>query len=475
MAEFGGEENWGYGSSHYFAIEYSGGGRDQAKFFIKECHRRGLAVISDVVYNHVTPDGERAEWMYDTDDNERNAYYWYEGRASDYPAFDQAVQAAGHPDWVGQGGYSDNMSTGFAPRYYDEMVRKMIISSAVTLVEEFHIDGFRADQTTSIHSYNALHADGRPAPDANLFGAKMLREWSRTLLLINPQVMLTAEDHSGWDKVTQSPDVGGLGFHAAWFSEFYHHLIGDTDRGSDTAKLIKTAGFGGDGPLAMDYFAGVLASTNAHKVVYNESHDEAGNAHLTKRTIVVAANGASLVGDTRRFAEARCRFAFGCTVLSAGVPMFLFGEEVGFQNDFLYNHILSLREDFKGLRRTSGRLLFTFYSDLIRLRLDNPGLRSSAIDVLHVHDANRVLAWRRWGESDDFLVLASLNNHAYLNGYDVSNSRLADGDWKEVFNSDLTKYGGDNIGNFGATAIPSRGGVLHAVIPANGFVVLKRI
>jgi 1,4-alpha-glucan branching enzyme len=475
MAEFGGEENWGYGSSHYFAIEYSGGGRDQAKFFIKECHRRGIAVIADVVYNHFTPDGERAEWMYDTDDNERNVYYWYEGRASDYPGFDQAVRAAGHSDWVGQGGYSDNMSTGYAPRYYDEMVRKMIISSAVTLVAEFHIDGFRVDQTTSIHAYNGLHADGRPLADANLFGAKLLREWSRTLLLVDPQVMLTAEDHSGWDKVTQSPDVGGLGFHAAWFSDFYHHLIGDTDRGSDTAKLIKTAGFGGDGPLAMDYFAGVLASTIAHKVVYNESHDEAGNSQLTKRTIVVAANGAPLVGDTRKFAEARCRFAFGCTVLSAGVPMFLFGEEVGFQNDFLYNHILNLREDLKGLRNNSGRLLFAFYSDLIRLRLDNPGLRSSAIDVLHVHDANRVLAWRRWGESDDFLVLASLNNHGYPNGYVVSNSRLADGDWKQVFNSDSTKYGGDNIGSCVATAIPSRGGVLQAVIPANGFVVLKRI
>jgi 1,4-alpha-glucan branching enzyme len=366
------------------------------------------------------------------------------------------------------------MSTGFAPRYYDEIVRKMIIRSAVTLVEEFHIDGFRADQTTSIHSYNALHADGRPAPDANLFGAKMLREWSRTLLLINPHVMLTAEDHSGWDKVTQSPDVGGLGFHAAWFSEFYHHLIGDTDRGSDTAKLIKTAGFGGDGPLAMDYFAGVLASTNAHKVIYNESHDEAGNAHLTKRTIVVAANGAPLVGDTRRFAEARCRFAFGCTVLSAGVPMFLFGEEVGFQNDFLYNHILSLREDFEGLRRTCGRLLFTFYSDLIRLRLDNPGLRSSAIDVLHVHDANRVLAWRRWGEGEDYLVLASLNNHPFRDGYTIANPRLPDGRWREVFNSDSNRYGGDNVVNNGAV-IPASGGDLHAVIPANGVIVLKRV
>ena len=103
MAEFGGEENWGYGSSHYFAIEYSGGGRDQAKFFIKECHRRGLAVISDVVYNHFTPDGERAEWMYDTDDNERNAYYWYEGTLPTTPPSTRPCEPPVTPTGWGKG------------------------------------------------------------------------------------------------------------------------------------------------------------------------------------------------------------------------------------------------------------------------------------------------------------------------------------------------------------------------------------
>jgi 1,4-alpha-glucan branching enzyme len=86
-----------------------------------------------------------------------------------------------------------------------------------------------------------------------------------------------------------------------------------------------------------------------------------------------------------------------------------------------------------------------------------------------------VLAWRRWGHGDDFLVLASLNNRPFRDGYVVSNSRLADGDWKEVFNSDSSKYGGDNMGNFASDAIPSRGSALRAVIPANGFVVLKRV
>jgi len=55
----------------------------------------------------------------------------------------------------------------------------------------------------------------------------------------------------------------------------------------------------------------------------------------------------------------------------------------------------------------------------------------------------------------------------------VRNSRLADGDWKEVFNSDSAKYGGDNIGN--SSSIASCNGTLNAVIPANGFIVLKRV
>ncbi|MBV8557614.1 MAG: alpha amylase C-terminal domain-containing protein, partial [Planctomycetaceae bacterium] len=164
---------------------------------------------------------------------------------------------------------------------------------------------------------------------------------------------------------------------------------------------------------------------------------------------------------------------FGCTVLSAGVPMFLFGEEVGFKNDFLYNHILALREDFRTLRRITGQHLFTFYSDLIHLRRDNPGLRADGIDVLHVHDANRVLAWHRWGDGQDFLILSSLNNRAFHDGYVIASPRLPGGRWKEIFNSDAARYGGDDVGNYGAE-IPSQGGALNAVIPANGFIVLKR-
>ena len=471
MAEFGGGAGWGYATSHYFAIEYAGGGRDQYKWFIRECHRRGIAVIVDVVYNHYNHSADRAEWLYDSNDDTRNSYYWYEGHPGDYAQFAAAVPGAQR----GQGGYVDNMSTGWAPRYNEPMVRRMFLSSALTQATEFHIDGFRMDQTTSIHAYNVLHADGRPLEKVNQYGAKLLREITRALKAVKPRIMLSAEDHSNWEGVTQPPDEGGLGFDAAWFADFYHHLIGDTDKGDDYAKLLKNAGRGDDRPLAMDTFAGVLAATGGRKIVYNASHDEAGNGKFTQRTIRVAVNDAPLFGDTRRVAEARCRFAAGMAILSAGTPMFLFGEEVGAEKDFLYGKVLENREDLRGMRNTTGAKLFAFYSALIRFRLKHAAIRSRNIEVVYTHNQNRILAFRRWSDDGEFLILGSLNNHPFNNpSCMVHSGRIAPARWREVFNSDAEIFGGNNVGNAGGECI-CEAGRFSCALPSNGFVVFERM
>lgn len=468
LSEFRDKVNWGYETSHYHALEYSAGGRDQLKHFVRECHRNGIAVILDVVYNHYNPDGERAEWAYDSNAPERNIYYWYEGQSSDYA----------DPS----GGYLDNWSTGYAPRFHAEMVRKLFISSAAALVEEFHVDGFRVDQTTSMHLYNVLHADGRSIGDANRFGAKFLREWTRTIKLIQPNVMLIAEDHSDWDKVTESPDMGGLGFDATWYANFYHHLIGDTRSGIEYARLIPTAGTSTDEPLAMDRFAGALAWTGHKKVVYHESHDEAGNSYYeaggqriySRRTIVSAVNGAPLTDKTRHFAEARCRFAFGMTMLSAGTPMFLMGEEIGAQKPYRYQDFSDNKEDLLGESAMNGARLFKFYQDLIQFRHAHSALRSHNIDIVHVHNANRVIAFRRWDDNEELLIVASLNNHPYTHEYVIKNDRIGEHQWHEIFNSDAIVYGGSDIGNFGEITV-SMNGYIHLEIPANGFVIFQML
>lgn len=474
MAEFSGEASWGYGNSHHFAVECSAGGRDQFKHFVRACHRRGIAVIMDVVYNHYAPDNERAQWGYDSNRPEHNICYWYEGKPSDYPAYEDAARRDPGKNPPGHGGYLDNYSTGYAPRYYEEMVRKHFISSAASMIEDYHVDGFRVDLTNAIHALNVRHGDGRPAGAANTFGAKFLREWARTMKLVRPQTILIAEDHSDWDRVSAPPDDGGLGFESVWYVNFYHHLIGDTGRGSDFAKLLLVAGQGGNEPLAMDYFSGTLEWSRNAKVVYHESHDEAGNSAHSRRTIQTAVNGAPLVGDTRKYAEARCRFVAGMALLSPATPMFLMGESIGAQKDYTYNNFVNQREDILGDRKGSGKDLFRFYQDVIQLRKNRPALRSRNIEILHVHNANRVLVFRRWSSSEDVIVFASLNNTPFSNGYAVEHGSIWGGSsWREIFNSDSAVYGGSNVGNGGAT-IAAGPGRLEAVIPASGFVVLRR-
>jgi 1,4-alpha-glucan branching enzyme len=460
ISQFEGAEGWGYGTSHYLAMEFTAGGRDQLKYLVKACHQRGIAVILDVVYNHYKQDrADRAEDKYDSNADDRNIYYWYEGKPSDYP----------RPD----GGYLDNDSTGWAPRYDEEMVRKLFISSAVSLVLEFHIDGLRVDQTTSMHLYNRRHADGMPVGRANQLGQKLLRELTRTLRMVNPNVMLIAEDHSGWYEVTEDPKLGGLGFDAAWYAQYYHHLIGDAkSRGPSDARLLEMAGYGDDRPLAMDYFAGALAHSGHKTVVYHESHDEAGNAEGTHRTIVTAVHGAALVDETRRFAEARSRFAFGVTMLSAGTPMFLMGEEVGATADLLYNQLTAGKVDLARERAHDGARMFTFYRDMIKLRLGHPAVRSREIEILSTDDERRLLCFLRWHGSDAVLVAGTLSNRP-LRDLTLSHPRLGSADWKEILNSDATLYGGDDVGNQGST-LRSEGGRLQLTIPANGLVVFTR-
>jgi len=286
--------------------------------------------------------------------------------------------------------------------------------------------------------------------------------------------MLIAEDHSGWDKVTQPPEVGGLGFDATWFAAFYHNLIGDSDMAGGRARLLKYAGFGDNGPLDMGQFASVLYDSKNNFVVYHESHDEAGNSGGSMRTLPCAVNGAEIVGLTRSYAEARARVVFGLSLFSAGTPMFFMGEEIGAQKSYTWDKFMQNREDLVGDQAGSGANLFHFYQDVIRFSRRHSAVRAQTIDIVHVNDDARVIAFTRFAGSDELLIVASLNNSPFAE-YVVQTEawRLPDGAWREVFNSDAALYGGANTGNAGAN-LPATNGRIQMVLPANGFLVLEK-
>ena len=96
------------------------------------------------------------------------------------------------------------------------------------------------------------------------------------------------------------------------------------------------------------------------------------------------------------------------------------------------------------------------------------------IEIIHTDNTGRVLAFRRWDNTTEYLIAANLNNAAFDNpSYLLTHPSLGSAGWRECFNSDSAAYGGSNVGNAGAT-LRAGGGTLGLVIPANGFVVLER-
>lgn len=192
------------------------------------------------------------------------------------------------------------------------------------------------------------------------------------------------------------------------------------------------------------------------------------------RTLPCAVNGQEHLQENRFYAEARARAVFGLSLFSAGTPMFFMGEEIGAQKPYKWDTFMQNREDIVGDAKGTGAKLYRFYQDAIRFSRRHNAIRSQAIDVVHVSNDSRVIAFRRAAGSDQLLVVASLNNRDFPS-YRVQTEawRLPDGVWREVFNSNADLYGGSNFGNGGA-GLPVGGGTMEIAIPANSLLVFAR-
>ena len=130
--EFDGNYNWGYSPNHYFALDRAYGTPEQLKTFVDECHKRGIAVILDLVFNHATGL------------NPMNKLYPYGSDLSSNPWFNVS---APHPDNV----YED-WNHDFAPAH------QMFIRALKYWIQEYKVDGYRMDLSHGLcgSSYNAV-------------------------------------------------------------------------------------------------------------------------------------------------------------------------------------------------------------------------------------------------------------------------------------------------------------------------------
>ena len=170
ICEFDGNYNWGYSPNHYFAPDRAYGSETMYKEFIDECHKRGIAVILDMVFNHATGL------------NPMNKLYPYGTDLANNPWFNVNVP---HSDNV----YED-WNHGFAP------AKEMFTRALKYWLTEYKVDGFRLDLShglcsdqpnTSVANLKYYYDNGvkAVAPDAYM----ILEHWGGSMGTERPQLI----------------------------------------------------------------------------------------------------------------------------------------------------------------------------------------------------------------------------------------------------------------------------------------------
>jgi 1,4-alpha-glucan branching enzyme len=406
----------GYNTALPFAIDNAYGEMGAMKRFVREAHRRGLAVILDVVYNHWGPEG--LDQCLGTLDG------WY-------PPRKQGIYF--YPDERSETSYGDDNR----PDFGRGEVRQFIRDNAMTLLGELHADGLRLDSTIAIRRAVGKSGDHGDLPD----GFTLLRWLGEEKRRASPEKILIAEDLQNDDAITRDALFGGMGMDAQWDGSFdgaMRSMLLAPDDGARLASRLVDAiekGYNRSGPF--------------QRVTYFDSHDD---AHDRGRIPGLVAPGNSEGWLARRITA----LGMGLLMTSPGIPMVFMGDE--FLEWSRWSDAADYCMDWGRVRRLPG--FVDLVRRLCRLRRnweDNTrGLRGGRTWVFHASDADGVLAFLRQdvgGPGDDVVVVANLRNRVWPS-YNVGFPH--EGIWWLRFNSDWRGYCPD-FGDLGYTTTAAPG------------------
>lgn len=391
--EFAGDFSWGYNPAHPFSIESAYGGPDAYKDFVQECHDRGIAVIQDVVYNHWGP-SDLDLWQFDGQSTGgKGGIYFFQ-------------------DWRSSTPWGDTR-----PDYGRGEVRQYIRDNALRWLNDFRVDGLRWDSTVNIRTQN--NGGG-----GNINEGWTLMQWINNEIDANSNWKISiAEDLQGLDAITSGTGAGGAGFDAQWDAEFVHPMRDNIIVGSDSSRNM------------FDVRDAILHRYNSdafERVIYTESHDEVANGSARVPEEIFPGNAGSW------WSQKRSTVGAAMVMTSPGIPMIFQGQEV------LEDEYFQDTDPVDWAKETTFAGIETLYRDLIRLRRNwynnTRGLRGQHVNVHHVNNTNKVIAFHRWdngGAGDDVVVVANFGSTAY-SSYNLGMPR--GGLWKVRFNSDWNGY-----------------------------------
>jgi 1,4-alpha-glucan branching enzyme len=395
------DRGWGYAIDYLFSVESMYGGRHGFMEFIKAAHERGMAVILDVVYNHIGPDENLDLWQFDGwSENGKGGIYFYN-------------------DWRATTPWGETR-----PDYGREEVRQFLLDNASMWLTDFHLDGLRVDSTIFIRNVKGNNDDpGNDIPEA----WHLLQKVTDIARKINPRAVLIAEDVGANDYVTKPTNEGGAGFGAQWQVNLPYIVRDALSTINDSDRNIHAIA---------DQLAKRFNDDAFKRVVYSDSHDSAANNGAKRLNEEISPGQPASV-----YARQRSLLAAGLTLTIPGMPMLLQGEE--FLQGGNFNDWQALEwdksEQFKGI--------VLAYKHLIGLRKNQhgntAGLLGQSVNVLHLNDEAKVLAYHRWnqgGRGDDVVVILNFANKT-LESYRLNFPRP--GTWTVRFNSSWKGYSPD--------------------------------
>jgi maltooligosyltrehalose trehalohydrolase len=288
IADFPGERNWGYDCVSIYAPSRAYGRPDDLRTLVNAAHGAGLAVILDVVYNHLGPDGNYMGVYSKRYFNKRHHTPWGAGFNLDSP---RATP-----------------------------VRKFFAENPLYWVKEFHIDGFRLDATHAIQDESPKHLVQEITENAQAAGA-----------------IVVCEDARNDRKIILPRTQGGYGCDAVWADDFHHVVRVQITKENEgymgyfkgtTEELSKTLreGWLFTGELQKD---GIRRGTTGadiepeHFIHCISNHDQVGNRAFGERLNQSASPEAY-------------RAASGLLLTTPYIPMLFMGQEWAASTPFLY-------------------------------------------------------------------------------------------------------------------------------------------